>query len=115
MTENPIQRAIAAVDDITTMLTDCGELPSDKAALVGAIRTALQSAAQEAQAWEAIGQWCAALCPREVTVTGVEYPANEPWSVTLLLGVAFRCQFRGPTRLAALSKAAEFCRKELAK
>lgn len=102
-----IQQALAAVDEAEKRFGPLGWFH--------VIRAALQSAAQEAEDWAAIGQWCAALCPRQVTMTGVEYPANEPWAVTLLLGVAFQHQFRGPTRLAALSRAAEFCRKELAK
>lgn len=98
------------------VLGDTDSSPIEARKAYSVVRSALEAAQQEAEAWEVIGVWCAAQCPRQIMVTGVMYPANKPWSASLLLGVTLvHDSFDGVSRLEALAAAATWCRAELAK
>lgn len=108
--ENPIQQALAA---LKRMVCKCDGDPFEDCDYV-TVATALQLAAQEAEAWEAIESWCH---DKSHLVTYERAPMLH-WvhcQVHPLGNPVLMKSFNASTRLAAISKAAEFCRKELSK
>lgn len=117
MTENPNQQALAAVDEVNEGIgTECyGQVRASLAAL-GVIRKALQSAAQEVDDWVAVEAWSVEYKNRTYALTHLPMADDEHKAYCMTLtGRLLVDHFEAGTRLAALSKAAEFCRKELSK
>jgi hypothetical protein len=51
------KEALLALRALALPMLDCGELPADKAALVGCVVLALEAAQQEADAWRSVWDW----------------------------------------------------------
>jgi hypothetical protein len=77
--------------------------------VLAVVESALEAAQQEASAWEALEAWGAEdvrfLAPDEIADT---------WDVVITLADG-QYNFDAPSRLEALTKAAEFCRAEIGK
>lgn len=119
MTENPNQQALAAVDGIAQIkrAQEGLERMRRESADWFAVKAVLDAAEQEAEAWAAIDQWQAAK-PQSLACH-VEfigpYDGARLFQCRLHRPTGLAYAASGSTRLAALSKTAEFCRKELSK
>lgn len=76
------------------------------------IRSALEAAQQEAEAWEAIRQWSNAAFGEVEVVMGERIDEAD---IVLRSDDGDREDFMGDSRLEALTKAATWCRAELDK
>ena len=110
-----IKEALKALDAVCLLKNYYGEprMPVERLTTflrsVPAVRLALEAAQQEASAWEALEAWGAEdvrfLAPDEIADT---------WDVVITLADG-QYNFDAPSRLEALTKAAEFCRAEIGK
>jgi hypothetical protein len=78
------------------------------------VRSALEAAQQEAEAWEAIEEWCEQDKNTRDIAMGPQSRADG-WYLRLLGRARKQAPFVGRDRLEALTKAAAWCRAELAK
>lgn len=114
-----IKEAQGALDLLASFFVDCGELPSDKAALVTLIRSALGDAQQEAAAWDDIRAWQLAVKQGADSTPSLEVmpklSSGSLWWVRLWKDGEDVWEDEAPSRLGALQKCAAWCRAELAK
>jgi hypothetical protein len=104
-----IKEALEALDELHE---GTSHKPGDRGKLVHAIRLALGAAQQEADAWEAVHQW-RKLADAHSYCAG--FDVSDGYWFWLWLDEKVLGKFTAETRLEALTKAAEFCRKELGK
>lgn len=110
---DPFEQALAAVKFLTTYQGLTSQAHTNA---LRSIHEALQSAAQEQKDWRAIEAWSVEYKSRTYELVHTPSADDESKAYCVALtGRMLREIMEAPTRLAALSKAAEFCRRELEK